>query len=144
MFLILFVTVTACGGSGGERMSGPDGGPDGCDAPSYIPDEYACQVNPLTDDSAAITAGETIWFDRCVVCHGREGRGDGEEAMMYDPLPSNLLETMAQNQDDYLLWRISEGGVNGDPIESAMPSWTEEGYTRTQIWQVIAFLRTLE
>jgi mono/diheme cytochrome c family protein len=132
-FLVVAILTVACGGSD----SGPQNPPPGCD--SDIPGEFACQENPLAGDAAAIAAGQTLYESNCVVCHGIGGLGDGEEANDYDPMPSNLIDVMETEDDDYLLWRISEGGMP----DTAMPSFSEEGFSRTEIWQVIAYLRSL-
>ena len=68
--------------------------------------------------------------------------GDGPAANSLNPKPKPLATEMKSLQDDYLFWRISEGGAFA-PFASAMPAW-KSILSADEIWQVIAFLRTLE
>lgn len=144
--LILFVilaSLAACGGqtsnpepsstqanpSSGETLERP--------AP---PAEYAGKKSPSLK-AADIEKGKTTYQSYCTACHGEIGMGDGPASASLDPSPQPLATTETGLSDDYLYWRIAEGGIM-DPFNSAMPSWKsvldEEG-----IWQVIGYLREL-
>ena len=101
-----------------------------------VPAEFAGITNPLGTDAAA--AGEEVFMSSCKSCHGPEGHGDGPAAASLDPRPRNLVELQKQVRDDYLFWRISTGRDG-----TAMISW-EGILTDEQIWQLVAFIRTLK
>lgn len=105
----------------------------GSDHSHEVPDAYAGMTNPFTDDATAIEAGEVLYQEHCAVCHGEYLLGDGPDAALYDPPPSNLYHHTNHHEDDYLIWRVAEGF--GD-----MPSWNDE-LTMDEMWQIIAFLR---
>ncbi len=108
-----------------------------------VPEEYAGKTNPFAGDADAIAAGEQIFQTYCVACHGTEGKGDGPAAATLDPKPANLADSMMMSMttDDYLFWRVNEGGAM-EPFNSAMPAW-KGALSEEQIWQVISYVRTL-
>lgn len=119
------MSLTACGGGQTEVQS----------TPATVPAEYAGQVNPLGADAAA--AGAEVYRTNCEFCHGPEGHGDGAASATLDPAPKNLAELQVTAGDDYLFWRIAAGKAG-----TSMVPW-KGVLTDEQIWQVIAFIRTL-
>ncbi len=119
----------ACGGGGKAQPAATPTLP----AP---PAAYAGKTNPLGAD--AVEAGKQVFTTYCVSCHGEQGHGDGPAASSLDPKPKNIAELQKVAGDDYLFWRISEG-VDG----TAMVAW-KTTLKEEEIWQVIAYLRTLK
>src|ERR1700761_2748974 len=60
--------------------------------PWVVPADAKSVRNPIPPSEANITAAKQIYEDRCVNCHGETGKGDGSEAMMYDPPPADLTD----------------------------------------------------
>ncbi len=114
--------------------------PEGTPAPATslptVPAAYAGKTNPLGPEAAS--AGAETYNTYCSSCHGPKGLGDGPAASALNPRPRNLQELRTQVGDDYLFWRISEG-VEG----TGMVAW-KGVLSEEQIWQVIAFIRTLK
>ena len=75
-----------------------------------IPDEYAELMNPVTADEPSLERGAEIYVERCASCHGDGGMGDGPAAAGLDPGPTAIAHTSQMMGDDYLFYRISEGG----------------------------------
>jgi len=93
--------------------------------------------NPLSEDLKAIEKGRKIYYQICALCHGRSGKGDGPNAKTLSKQPADHTSDLIQNQSDgALYWKISKGK---DP----MPSYNEV-FSKTQRWQIIAFIRTLK
>ena len=128
-FIILFaaLTLTACGTDDGTRTTAPL---------DEVPAEFAGKTNPLGADAAE--AGAEIYQANCWSCHGVQGHGDGPSAEVLNPVPKNLAELQTQVGDDYLFWRINTGKAG-----TAMVPW-KGILTEEQIWQVVAFIRTLK
>lgn len=101
-----------------------------------IPSEYAGRTNPFGEES--VPAGAKVFKDYCSACHGETGHGDGSAGASLEPRPKNLAAFQSQVGDDYLFWRISTGKPG-----TAMVAW-KGVLTDEQIWQVIAFIRTLK
>jgi len=133
--LLILLVATACGGS--------DSNPNEQDIERPAPPaEYAGKTNPLVNDGAAVEAGKQLYSSNCVSCHGAKAMGDGPAANSLNPKPKPLAAEMKSLHDDYLFWRVSEGGAFR-PFTSAMPAW-KSILSEEEIWQVIAFLRTPE
>ena len=118
--------LSACGG----------GGPEVAATPVPVPAEYAGKVNPLAADAA--TSGAEIFKNNCVACHGEQGHGDGPAGASLNPQPKNLPELATTVGDDYFFWRINTGKAG-----TSMVGW-KGILTDEQIWQVVAFIRTLK
>ncbi|NWG35480.1 MAG: c-type cytochrome [Chloroflexi bacterium] len=130
LIVLLFgaLLLTACGG--GAQSS------DQTVALDPVPADYAGKSNPLGSDAS--TAGAKVFQANCETCHGPQGHGDGPAGQALDPKPKNLPDLAAQVGDDYLFWRISEGKPG-----TSMVAW-KGILTEEQIWQAVAFIRTLK
>ncbi|MGB3713339.1 MAG: cytochrome c [Candidatus Promineifilaceae bacterium] len=125
------------------------GAPDGEDGPSSmntlmlrhgapIPIEYAGLINPIPSDNESLARGAEIFNANCGTCHGDGGMGDGPTASTLDPSPAAIAHTSQMSGDDYLFWRISEGGI---PFETAMPVF--KALEERARWDVINYVRAL-
>src|SRR5262245_279354 len=101
-----------------------------------VPTEYAGLKNPLGADTAK--EGAEVFHINCETCHGPQGHGDGPAGQALDPKPRNLAELQMKASDDFLFWRIREGKPG-----TSMVAW-KGILTDDQIWQAIAFIRTLK
>jgi mono/diheme cytochrome c family protein len=75
-------------------------------------------------------------MDECAQCHGEHGKGDGPEAAMHDPPPSNITDVRHMNTvtDGEIFYQISEG-------RKPMPSFKKR-LTEDQRWGLVLFVRT--
>jgi mono/diheme cytochrome c family protein len=88
---------------------------------AQIPQGYAGLSNPIANSEESINRGAEIYTTHCASCHGDGGMGDGPAGVALDPLPSAVAHSSQMMGDDYLYWRISEGGA---PFDTAMPAWS--------------------
>ena len=104
-----------------------------------IPKEYKGLKNPLKPTEENLKAGEKIWKEQCVACHGESGKGDGPAGKSLNPPAADLSFIFKRPiaQDDFLFWTISEGGVK---FGTAMPAY-KNILSEKQRWQVILYLR---
>lgn len=106
-----------------------------------IPEEYAGLTNPTATDEASIARGAEIYAAQCASCHGDGGMGDGPAATNLDPEPAAIAHTSQMIGDDYLFWRISEGGAM-EPFNSTMIAW--KGILDEEArWDVINYVQAL-
>lgn len=98
-----------------------------------VPAEYVGKSG--TGDAAAEKEVYTVF---CESCHGSKGDGNGPTGQALDPQPPKLKELVPLVGNDYLFWRINTG-VPG----SSMVAWAGV-LTEQQIWDVIAYIRTLQ
>jgi mono/diheme cytochrome c family protein len=92
--------------------------------------------NPLLPTESNLAAAREIYENKCSDCHGEKGKGDGSEAMMYDPLPSDLTDAARMNKvtDGEIFFQISEG-------RKPMPSYKKK-LTEEQRWQLVLLVRS--
>ena len=109
------------------------------------PIEYTGMESSVDNSEENVADGATIYYDKCIFCHGDQLDGNGAEALAMNPPPANFRDagTIAQLQESYLFWRILKGGeglpVESTPWKSAMPPW-EGRLTEEEIWKVIKYL----
>ncbi|MGQ0810938.1 MAG: c-type cytochrome [Nitrospiraceae bacterium] len=82
--------------------------------------------------------GKVIFEQRCVECHGSEGRGDGAQAPFLSPRPASLVSAATSVKSDQELLRII---ANGKP-RTAMPGW-KDILTDEDQQHVLSYIRTL-
>jgi mono/diheme cytochrome c family protein len=93
--------------------------------------------NPLPATAENLQAAKGIYAEQCANCHGDTGKGDGSDAMMYDPAPSDLTDATktTKHTDGEIYYQITEG-------RKPMPSYKKK-LTDTQRWQLVLFVRSL-
>ncbi len=104
-----------------------------------IPAEYAQKASPFEADAASIGRGQAIYSQHCATCHGESGMGDGPAGASLDPPASPIAHTSQMLADDYLFWRLSEGGAS---FQTAMPAW-KDILSEEQRWDVLHYVRAL-
>jgi len=124
--IVAALALAACGAGGADAVA----------TLAPVPPEYAGQTNPLGADAA--TEGTSVFKINCEACHGPQGHGDGPAGATLDPQPKNLAVLQAAAGDDYLYWRINTGREG-----TSMVAW-KGVLTDEQIWQLVAFIRTLK
>lgn len=105
--------------------------------PWIVPEEAKRVQNPLKPSQADLPGARMLYLDKCAECHGDSGKGDGSQARMYDPRPTNFTDAahMDTISDGELFYKISEG-------HRPMPSFKKR-FTQEQRWQIVLFLRWL-
>jgi mono/diheme cytochrome c family protein len=104
--------------------------------PWVVPPAQKSVKNPLSPSAANFASAREIYSDKCANCHGDTGKGDGSDAMMYDPLPSDLTDAahMHKLTDGEIFYQISEG-------KKPMPSFKKK-LTEEQRWQLVLLVRS--
>jgi mono/diheme cytochrome c family protein len=104
--------------------------------PWTVPDEARQRANPLTGSDAILQSVRPLYHDKCSSCHGDSGKGDGHDASLYDPAPTNFTDTkrMTAVTDGELFYKLSEG-------RKPMPSFKKR-LTEDQRWRFVLLLRS--
>jgi mono/diheme cytochrome c family protein len=91
--------------------------------------------NPLSASEANLAAAQKTYEAKCTECHGEKGKGDGSDAMMYDPPPTDLTDAASINKlsDGELYYQITVG-------RKPMPSYKNK-LTDEQRWQLVLLVR---
>ena len=134
-------TSTESNGMGGMGMGVGMGGSMMAAHHATIPDEYAGLTNPIPADEDSLARGGEIFATHCATCHGDGGVGDGPGGASLNPAPANIAHTSQMLGDDYLFWRVSEGGAM-EPFNSGMIAW--KGILDEQArWDVLNYVQAL-
>lgn len=101
-----------------------------------LPGDVKSMKNPLSPTAANLAAAKKTYEAKCVNCHGDDGKGDGSDAMMYDPPPSDLTNATKMNKrtDGQIFYQITEG-------KKPMPSYRNK-LTDEQRWQLVLLVRS--
>ena len=104
--------------------------------PWVIPEEAKSRRNPLQSSEAAIKAAQGLFKENCTQCHGETGKGDGSDAMRYDPKPADFTDAPHMNTvtDGALFYQISQG-------RKPMPAFKRR-MTEDQRWQLVLLIRS--
>jgi mono/diheme cytochrome c family protein len=98
------------------------------------PEEARALKNPVVPNEQTLGAAKAIYLEKCANCHGESGKGDGPEAMMYDPAPADLSRAhVRQMTDGEIFYQITEGRKPMPPFKNQL---SEE-----QRWQLVHYVR---
>lgn len=87
--------------------------------------------------------GEALYAQKCAVCHGMTGKGDGAAEFVLFPKPRDLtsgkfkIRSTTSLPTDADLFRVVTQGIPG----TAMPSWSVLG--DSQRWDLVAYVKSL-
>ena len=103
--------------------------------PWVVPEEAKARKNPLEPSEAALRSAKVLYGESCANCHGASGKGDGSEAMRYDPKPADFTDRLHMNTvtDGTLFYQISQG-------RKPMPAFKRR-LTEDQRWQLVLLVR---
>lgn len=126
--VVLALAGAVVSGCGSKSDSGSSATPDNTSATTPPP------AAPLADSTAII--GQQVFTQRCVLCHGPSGHGDGVGSKGLKPAPRNFHDAayMSTRTDEQLSEVIHTG-------KGVMPKWGGI-LTDAQIHAVIAHIRT--
>ena len=105
--------------------------------PSWdAPPEIKQKKNPVAPTDANMKEAKAIYSEKCSNCHGDTGKGDGSDAMMYDPQPADLSDARRMNKftDGELYYKMTVG-------KKPMPSF-EKRLTEEQRWALVNLVRS--
>ena len=93
--------------------------------------------DPYAGHPAAISAGFSQYRKTCVMCHGAPGVPAAELSKGFNP-PAPLLGNGENNTSDGELFWIIKHGIRMTAMPAFGPTRTDE-----EIWNIVAFIRTL-
>jgi len=105
--------------------------------PWTVPEEAKRRQNPVPASPESLKAIRPIYLDKCAVCHGDTGRGDGRDARLHNPRPTDFTDARGLEgvTDGELFYKLSEG-------RRPMPSFKKR-LSEEQRWQLVLLIRAL-
>jgi cytochrome c oxidase cbb3-type subunit III len=101
------------------------------------PQLFAQDSNPLASDPKAAKFGEFQFRSNCAFCHGLGARGGGRG-------PDLTRAQKRHGNSDADLFRTINEGVPGTAMPPNGATQQGVGMTETEIWQVIAYIRSVQ
>jgi mono/diheme cytochrome c family protein len=90
-----------------------------------------------TATTASVEVGQRVYTERCVLCHGASGKGDGVGAAGLDPKPRDHTDGSYMNtQTDEALLNVIKNGKGN------MPAWGNV-LSEVESQSVLMYVRTL-
>jgi mono/diheme cytochrome c family protein len=126
--------IVGCGGNQNQTSS-TSSTPSTTPAPA--PESTTTSMPSSGSSDASVALGDQVYKERCVLCHGPLGKGDGPGAAALNPKPRNHTDGAYMNArtDEQLLEVIRTGKGN-------MPAWGKI-LTEEQIQAVLKHVRSL-
>jgi len=89
-----------------------------------VPPEYDGAKSTVAASPETTAAGARLYAQHCASCHGKDGLGDGDAENALSPSPALLAYMIRRpiSVDEYLLWAVSDGGVQ---FQSQMPAYKD-------------------
>jgi mono/diheme cytochrome c family protein len=101
------------------------------------PAEYAKMKSPLKVTADIVKKGQGLYKNRCEICHGAEGKGNGPYNDPKWKQSTNLASQVVQaNSDGELFYKVSSSR-DRHPASKVL-------YSDEERWMIVAFLRTLK
>jgi predicted CXXCH cytochrome family protein len=103
-----------------------------------VPEHERALPNPLraNSDLADLSAGQTLYRQKCDICHAYNGSGKTEIAAGEYPRPPDLRDPIVQRMTDgEILFHITNGIRH-----TGMPAWN---FGERQGWQLVLYIRQL-
>jgi mono/diheme cytochrome c family protein len=133
MSLAAALVLAGCGSKSGGSEAASSGAAS-APASALAPDTTRSSAPAPTQVSLEL--GEKVFQQRCVLCHGPEGRGNGPASAALKPPPRNFHDAayMHSKTDDELLTSVRNG-------KSAMPPWGKV-LSDVEIRSALMYVRT--
>jgi len=103
-----------------------------------------------------IASGQRLFNQKCAICHGQEGKGDGTLGLQLKNQPADLSQLSKRNAGTFPFWE-AYGKIDGRENVGAhgpgdMPVWgTDDQYEGTagrlakgQILEIVFFLQSIQ
>jgi mono/diheme cytochrome c family protein len=103
-----------------------------------VPEAEKAKKNPIEATPAAIEEGKVLFQKQCLMCHGKELKGDGPAVAMFQVKPPDLstAEARARLTDGEIFYKMSEG-------KSPMPAMKAK-LSEEERWKVVLYVRSLQ
>lgn len=106
------------------------------------PSEARKIQNPVPETADVLSIGKKLFQGKgnCWVCHGMEGKGDGEAGVMLTPPPRDLTDGRFQmlRKDGEIFWSIKFGVP-----DTGMLGYVPRHVSEEEAWMIVRYIRSL-
>lgn len=107
------------------------------------PKEARKIANPIPLSREIVEEGDVLYHGKggCNVCHGEEGKGDGQGGVLLAPPPRDLTDgTFHMLRADGEMFWVIKNGISG----TGMFSYSPRMITEEEVWKVIHYIRSIK
>ena len=98
------------------------------------------QMSGASAESADVSRGAQVYLERCALCHGSKGLGEGPMALLIHDYPDTRLKLSDNN--GHVVKSIIENGSDPDTTSALSPPWKDE-LSESDIESVTEFIDVL-
>lgn len=99
------------------------------------PEAEATKKNPVKMSDKSLLAGQKLFQNNCVSCHGVTGEGDGAAGAYLKPKPANLRAMANAHPDGDFAYKIKVG-------RGSMPGW-KNTISNTEVWHLVNYIKSM-
>lgn len=99
--------------------------------------DHSKMKNPVKADAKSIARGKKIYEERCAICHGVSGKGDGPAGKALNPPPADFTDNVWKHgsSDGEIFMVITEGVKN-----TGMSSFKD--VKEEDRWHLVNYIKT--
>ena len=101
---------------------------------------YAIKISETPMEPVSLANGKTIFANKCSVCHGMTGKGDGPLAGQFDPAPAVLADPQLTGDDNTVAYDNFQV-INVGIANTGMIGWADT-LSESELWNVTYYIRT--
>ncbi len=92
--------------------------------------------NPVPNTPESRNKGKEVYVNKCALCHGSKGDGQGEMGKALNPPSSDFTDAhmMKEMTDGEIFWKITTG-------KGPMPSFQKE-LTENERWDLVNYIKS--
>lgn len=94
----------------------------------------------LADSTLAAAVGKLLYATHCASCHGADGKGDSDLGYSLSAKSPDLTRGGAVSGSDNEMFLVIKNGMKRNGKMTMPPA---SGVTDEEIWQIVAYVRTL-
>ena len=104
-----------------------------------VPKDVATKKNPIASSDSVLAKAKSAYEEKCQMCHGETGKGDGPMAGMLKEKPADLSDSkvMGELSDGEIFWMITKGEKS-----AGMPPF-EATLSEDDRWGLVNLLRSM-
>jgi len=101
---------------------------------------YDIKISQSPTEPVSLANGKTVFDNKCSVCHGMTGQGDGPLAAQFDPAPAVLADPQLTG-DDHTVAYDNFQVINVGIANTGMIGWADL-LSESELWNVTYYIRT--
>lgn len=110
--------------------------------PADIPEEARDRANPVDADQASLAEGRSLFASQCTMCHGSEGRGNGDLVERLKlTVPDFTDKEWQESWSDGALFYVLSEGHGRMPAQKKRDS--SQRFNEATRWHLVNHIRSL-